>query len=299
MFYRSLWTLILVVIVFVAVGAQAAVIGYDGFENHTVGTPLFDSIEIEGQMPDIGTEWMLSWVQQNKTSYVTSDVAYSGTQAQSLRRVPGSGQGLFTGFGTGVSINVDHQYVFSGYTMRANDTYAADNAGSAFFSAGPSSATGAVENWLGGWNYNGNATLNGTTLDVLQVRNGASYTNVIPGNAYKMIAGDWYKFEMIVSIGARDNTTGLRPLTYDAYFTDVTAGGSRTLVASSFNGASKLSDAGIAHGWEINTGATAVGSGNSWNQVYFDDLKITEVPEPATVSLLGLGGIALIRRFRK
>ena len=42
-----------------------------------------------------------------------------------------------------------------------------------------------------------------------------------------------------------------------------------------------------------NTGETA------FSTMGVDNIVITEVPEPATMSLLGLGGLALIRRRRK
>jgi len=284
MFCRRLWTLILIAVF--AVGARAGVIGYDGFENHQVGTPLYDVIEMEGLSPDVGTDWVLSWVQQNKTSYVTDAVAYSGTQAQSVRRVPGASQGVFTGFGTGVPIDVAKQYVFSSMYYIADDAYALDNCGTNMVSCGPT-LSGVVN-----WNHFGMTASYNEAVGVWHNVGSGSYVNTY----YVPVAGRWYLTEMVVDIGV-DDGTGQYPTYYDTFFTDMTTG-IRTEIAHRYWG-KKLTAAAIAYGWEINTGAGAfaIGSTNQWNQVYFDDLTI--IPEPMTVSLLGLGGIALFRRFRR
>lgn len=40
-------------------------------------------------------------------------------------------------------------------------------------------------------------------------------------------------------------------------------------------------------------------SGSSFNSVYYDNMNIDVVPEPATLSVLGLGALALFRKKRK
>jgi hypothetical protein len=56
--------------------------------------------------------------------------------------------------------------------------------------------------------------------------------------------------------------------------------------------------------WSIELGGppwpgASVMPGEAWTQVWLmDNLKITMIPEPATLALLGLGGLALLRRKR-
>ncbi|OHB54605.1 MAG: hypothetical protein A2Y12_09810 [Planctomycetes bacterium GWF2_42_9] len=294
------------------------IIGYDGFENHSNGAALITTDypltndETAWLMPDTGTRWVRYSGQQNYSSVVTNSVAYSGSQSQSIYRTPGSGRGLYCGFGTGVAINVNHQYVFSGEYMNANDAYAADNCGLFYIMTQPTNTT---QQSAGGFGYFGNQTLRGVgtgstqdCMGVLRTTTGAwyymdgTYANnhegigtPSSGIGSVMTPGDWYRIEMVVTIGAADGS-GNYSFTYDTYFTDLTAGGDRALLRSNTAGVYKLTPAIVANGWAIMNGGNSVGTGNAWNQTYFDNLTITEIPEPATMAILGLGSFALIRR---
>jgi len=288
MMYRL--SLILLTAVLLSGSAQAGAIAYDSFESHANGDLVVDTWLV-GLTPDIGADWVKSWVQAQDTSTVTNEVAYSGTNSQkALRAKVGTATGVFTGIGTGMVIDVTKEYTFTSMYQAANGQYAADNCGTNFVSAGPSN------NWIAGWNHFGYNSLGATTNDYFGIRNNATYVNVTSTTAFKPVAGNWYEMEMVVTIGANDGL-GNYPITYDTFVTG--PDGIRIQLADNFNGYQKLSAAGIAYGWELNTGAGAVSgsSTNTYNLAYYDDVTI--IPEPMTVSLLGLGAIGLLRRFRK
>jgi len=326
--YRRVCVGVLLLGVLNAYQARAdLVIGYDGFETHTNGDPVVTTDypltqdEYSRLTPDVGTAWIRYSVQPNSSSIVTNAVAYSGSQSLSLKRTTATG-GLYCGFGTGVPINPNHQYVFSCEYMNANDMYAADNHANMLFC---DSLTGTTQRMEGAWSYYANKTAGGpgnfsttygvNTQDCLAIYRGTGsgsgtyrYMNGVNDNSHNMEGigtagsgigsllnpGDWYKMEMVVTIAAP--VAGLYSMTYDTYFTNLTAGGSRTLIRASTICQNKLTTASLANGWYVITGANAPVGTNAWSQSYFDNITITEVPEPATMSILGLGVLGLLRK---
>ena len=94
----------------------------------------------------------------------------------------------------------------------------------------------------------------------------------------------WDKVEMLVHL--TDAGSGKIGGTYDAWITK--SGGTRTQLATAYALVAKTTD-GIAR----------IQFQEGYNQVnYYDNVMIEVVPEPATVSMLGLGLLGLLRRRR-
>lgn len=92
----------------------------------------------------------------------------------------------------------------------------------------------------------------------------------------------WDKIEMFVHL--TDAGSGKIGGTYDAWVTK--SGGTRTQIATAYTLVAKATD-GIAR----------IQFQEGYNQTnYFDNVMIEVVPEPATLSMLGLGVLGLLRR---
>ena len=272
--------LVALVLALGSVGYGETVLAYESFESHTSGDLLVDWSLFggyDGLTPDIGTDWALSWVQA-QDAVVVGDVAYAGTKGSTQSRGGTGVPGLMTAIGTGVPINVNTPYVCSVMYQAADDATPADNTGGIFVSSGPSTgvAINASMSELGG---------------EFKCWNGTGYV----ASGYIPNEGEWYLIEMELMVGAVP-VAGNYPVTYDVFVTD--EGGVKSQLADDYAGWGPLEATNLAFGWEMNLGCNR-GAGSDGNSlVYFDEMKIVEVPEPATMSLIGLGVIGLLRRKR-
>lgn len=125
------------------------------------------------------------------------------------------------------------------------------------FNFGGGAAVGEIYTYAGGWDY---------TV-------GGSATGVVPA------ANTWHTIEMIIDVG--DATAGYVTPTYDVY-----ANGSP--IALNVTGATVSESAGNTR-MNFYVAYTP-------GIVYYDNVTIERIPEPATMALLGFGALALLRR---
>lgn len=80
---------------------------------------------------------------------------------------------------------------------------------------------------------------------------------------------------------------------------NITSGGSTTTVDVSGNGWYLSGGQNNALGQAMATDIRLFGSGSAGDQIAYDNVSFSPVPEPASMAILGIGALALLRRRRK
>lgn len=121
---------------------------------------------------------------------------------------------------------------------------------------------------------------------------GGAFTFTSPGTAFQSLSlNHWY--HMSVSWDFDTNqilSTSIR---------DITAGGTTTTIDVSANGWYLSGGANNVLGQAAPTGIRLFASGSAGDLMGYDNVNVAPVPEPASMTVLGIGALALLRKRRK
>lgn len=254
---------LVVACVLVVGSASGQVIFSDGFENHALG--------VMGASPasDVGDGWYDRWGTNSES--VVDTVVLSGNKSLEVTR--------------------DHNKITSGFKFPAR---------SYFTTAGyPKIGQELVLTWnINRLNDNSHTQVVVQTSGVKMMgwTTGVDFTNqnfyaqnfmgVMKDTGVAAAVGEWIKVVAVLNLV---DVGGLVGGTYDL---NVTQGGVTTSLVN--DGA--LTAAASDNWLDIYIDARPCPVGTADNVVYFDDLLVEVVPEPATMALLGFGAMALLRK---
>jgi hypothetical protein len=258
----------LIMVCVLALGyANAAVVFYDGFETQPLGSGFANS---GSATSPVGLGWSNDWPKDpDKGELVITNAVAEGTQSlQVNRNWPDGGQypTLF-GLSSEGAVDIGYQLKYKWDFMIQDSA----TAGPQIFVllGGPASGGWLVEN-------GGNGVV---PVGHLAVQNNGAWVDT----GVLVTPQTWATFEMDILVQAAGTTQ--RKGTFDAF---ITMNGVKTQVASSYALTRQAIWDDIAR-FHI-YGNPAVSSFN------LDNVSIESIPEPATITLLGIGLMALLRK---
>jgi hypothetical protein len=275
--YRKL-VIGLVVCLLAVTAANAGVVAYESFDGRAVGSSILGTMPTGGNIPWTGATWAIPTATGDLV--VAAGQTGQGVQMQRLNGQNNQSQG----FGN------------SSVTMQAGQTWTA----STYYKSTTVSVPGSIQPGAGAFELDNRQDL----WDMGGVREGWDSQ---PNHAYELIdfggasigtgitpTGGWDLLELVLHINPTETGYGAGyelQGTVDLYITP--AGGVRTLGASSAAGPFGKDTPLLAY-----IDSSWAGAPYMEQTCYFDEITISSVPEPATMSLLGLGLLGLLRRKR-
>ena len=238
--------------------------------------------------PDVGTDWFPSSFQNGVVSPVVTDAqAYAGSKGLYVARPVGGGS-MHHSIGTGVAIDITKEYLVEAMVFLP--------------STGPK---------IGGVPANGfRIVLDAGTANAAKFAigvdtdspYGAPYVQVLQGtttpdswlNRYQLEVEDydvWQHVQMRIDMTTQRVFSQITNMnTGDVHMLNNTAG-------LAFYGGN-IDAAGLANGFEVAIGPDQPYAITGTNESFYDEVKITAIPEPATMSFVSLGLLGLLRRKR-